>query len=211
MPPIAATAIPAGLVNNPKAPVKPPKDVVAVVIAVVIPPTPVAPSPATLVNPPMPVVAAPIAVLLAVSVPDSFPILNAALPIVDMPPPVIFKKLPNILAAGPIAAVNKVNFIIACCVSGLASLNFLAKLPIVSINGLAACNPSRNACKNGPPNSIATSTTSFFNIANCDSTVSYRVLASVDNAVFSSHALLDISIAPVNVSDAKANDLSMLD
>ena len=51
----------------------------------------------------------------------------------------------------------------------------------------------------------------FSSIAILASVVSYLLLASSTSAVFSSHARFAVATAPVNVSDAKAKDLSMLD
>ncbi len=76
----------------------------------------------------------------------------------------------------------------------------LAKSPNVSINGSAATKLSLNASTNGPPNSIATSVTWFRNILSFDSVVSYRLLASSVNALFSLKAVLDISTASENNS-----------
>ena len=114
--------------------------------------------------------------------------LLLSLPILVAVPPATDDILPKILKAGPADAAINAHLTIFCCCSLSSELNFLAISPRNSITGLDACTPSRNASTSGPPNSIATSVTSFLSILSLDSVVSYRLFASVVSAEFSSHA-----------------------
>ena len=141
--------------------------------------------------------------------PTALPVPLVSQPIPFVKPPTIPIPFPKSVNAGPAPAVNAAHLRTFLCSSSDMELKCLAISASMSIQGFPAFRPSRRAFKSGPPNSIAKSVTWFLNIFNCDSVVSYRLLASFVRAVFSFQALFERATAALILSDDKARDLSM--